>query len=277
MRLVTVLLILVMAMTLASFPAAESQVSTTITNLSTATTVVSQASYSTNTIGLTTASGLSTNTFASDTLTLQAGNARFCFFNYFNVTIDPGTTEILGSIGPPSTSFDFYIMNQAQYAEFNHSECGETHAAVVSKYAITSIYDLDWKNPSPGWYYFIFSEPDVKNPTVTIPFIIWATLGTVSTSTLFATQTNQIAVTEAQTYSQVLVTQVSNAFAILPIWVIGIIVVLILGAMLYFLFRWNIGRRNVERGTKRRLICKECGNALPARFRYCNKCGALQD
>jgi ribosomal protein L40E len=181
-------------------------------------------------------------------------------------------------------------MNQQQYHLFNRSECGNTpYAAEVAVYGLTSMYSLDWKNPPPGWYYFIFSTEAPGNSAITTPFVLVATFNQAETSTEYNVVTNQVTLQNTQTLTSVQVSQVSSLTtpAAPTILVIAAVIVVAVVAAL-FLVRSRKGKppRSVEakkldsttkKAVSGKAFCIECGNALPLGSKFCNKCGTSQE
>jgi hypothetical protein len=196
----------------------------------------------------------------------------------WNITIDPGTSEVTGTIGPPSNKIDFFIMNQQQYHDFRHSACDEIYTAEIAKYSLTSTYSLDWKNPQPGWYYFIFSSNDVgTHPTVTTPFILVATYNQAETSTVYNVATNVVTVSGTQTLTSSQVTQVptGTGLSLDPTLVAGLVIVVIAicGALYFVKSRQGKKQGKVEG----KAFCLNCGEELPRGSKFCNKCGSKQE
>ena len=266
----------------ASTPSALGQTFTTVTNVLTTTGFFTSTVYSTNIIGTTTQTIVSTNTLVSttDSLWIQMNK---CWFDDWNITIDPGTTALIGTIGPPSTIVDFYIMNRQQYASFNHSDCGSTpYEAEVAVYRLTT-YSLNWQNPPPGWYYLIFAL-DRQAPasmTVTTPFTLEATSNQEQTSTVYNVVTNQLALTSTQTVSSTQVTQVATglSFGVDPtlIGAIVVVVIVILAALYFVRSRPKVKESRTTSSLSDRQFCLNCGKPLPAGSKFCNKCGTAQE
>src|SRR5208337_1009584 len=168
MRSVTILLLFATISTVLSFSPVMSQTFTTVTNVSTVTNIVSTNVYSTNTVEATTVTVEHTSGFYSIATVPYFDT---CDYVPYRVTIDPGTTEVFGTIGPasgyvfpansPSTvRFYFAIVTKEQYdiATVSHG-CGRFPFGIVHE-VVTLSYSLDWKNPTPGLYYFIFQGLD---------------------------------------------------------------------------------------------------------------------
>jgi ribosomal protein L40E len=297
LRLTPIIFIFAMVFAVASVPYAIGQTFTSMTNVFTTTGLYTSNVYSTNTVGTTTQTIVTSNTFASTTNTISQVGGHHCFFDYWNVTIDPGTLDVTGTIGPPSSKIDFFIMNQNQYFDFDHSTCGAApYSAEVAVYGLTSTYSLDWNNPPPGWYYFIFSSETfgtAAQGTITTPFVLVATFNQVQTSTVYNVVTNQVSGAETQTVTSLEVTQVPPSIGIgsgLNLEIIGgiIVVVLVVVAALYLVKsrpkpEGERGAREERRATvtQRRTddkqFCLECGKPLPVGSKFCNKCGAAQE
>lgn len=280
-----------------------SQNISTITNVSTVTSSVFTNSYTTETIGATTVTTESTTTIASDTLTLQQGAPHTCYYHYYNVTIDPGTTEVLGTLGPPNIPLDFFIMNMQQYKIFKSGKCGQGYEGIVTEHInAKSTHSLDWKNPPPGWYLFIFSNEDTNTPSLTIPFVIWITYTETSVSTIYTVMSSQLLLTATETVTSLQTTSVSSGTEFLssPILIGAVIVVIaaILGALLYSKSRrarplkTPDARIAGEAATLQRVagepsakqppkqaedvFCIQCGVKLALGSKFCKKCGAKQ-
>jgi len=150
--------------------------------------------YSTSTIGTTTETVVSESTLMSTTDTISKAPTTYsCEYDYWNITVSLGTTEITGTIGPPSSQIDFMIMNQNQYYDFSHyGGCAGPWSAEVAVYGLTSTYSLNWNNPAPGWYYFIFFNEKIglASSNVYTPFVLIATVNQVQTSTVVNVVTN---------------------------------------------------------------------------------------
>lgn len=233
------------------------------------------------------------NTFVSteDTLQKPAGSAG-CYFDWWNITIDPGTTEVTGTIGPPNSEVDFYIMTTNQYNLFKHQECGNgPYDAIVAVEGLTSAYPLDWKSPPPGWYHFIFSSPASggNGYTITTPFVLVASFNQAETSTEFNVATNQVTQQNAETLTSVQVSQVSTlpSPAIDPtiLMIAGVVVVAVVVALFFVRSRQGKGFKSVEAKTvdsttrtpvSSKTFCLECGRELPLGSKFCNKCGTSQ-
>jgi hypothetical protein len=282
LRLITALLILIIVLGGASFPSALSQAFTTVTNTLTTTNVITSNAYSTNTIGTVTQTVLTMNTFVSteDTIQKPAGSSG-CYYGWWNITVDPGTTEVTGTIGPPSSQIDFYIMNPQQYVLFSHESCDQgPYDAQVASYGLTSTYSLDWKNPAPGWYAFVFSTTSIGAAgfTITTPFTLVASFNQAETSTEYNVFTNQVTLQNTQTLTSVQVSQVSGLLSS-PIGpttlVIAVVVVVAVVAALFFV------RSRQGKQTKTKIggqtFCINCGKELPLGSKFCNKCGSSQE
>ena len=238
--------------------------------------------YSTNTVGTITQIIVSSNTFISTTDTIAKAVLAHCTFDDWNITIDPGTTEVTGTIGPPSSTIDFYIMNQNQFSNFNHSACGNTpYAAEVAVYDLTSTYSLDWKNPPTGWYYFIFSTETSGNSAIATPFVLVATLSQEQTSTVYNVVTNQVPLTATQTVSSTQVTQVATglSFGVDPtiIAAIVVVVIVILAALYFVRRRPRVKESRTASSTFNRQFCLNCGQTIRTGSKFCTKCGSPQE
>lgn len=284
MRFSTLLLILSIVFAIASVPSTASQTFTTVTDVLTTTGLLTQTVYSTNTIGTTTQTIVSSNTFISTTDTIGNSGTHICTFDYWNITIDPGTIDVTGTIGPPSSKIDFYIMNQKQFSDFNHSECGNTpYVAELAVYDLTSTYSLDWKNPPTGWYYFIFSSTTLgaSVPKVTTPFVLVATFNQEQTSTVYNMVTNQVALTATQTVSSTQITQAVTGlnFGVDPTIIVAIVVVVIviIAALYVVRSRPKVRKSRAKSSTSNGQFCLNCGKALPTGSKFCNKCGTPQE
>jgi len=282
LRFSTLLLILSIVFAIASVPSTASQTFTTVTDVLTTTGLLTQTVYSTNTIGTTTQTIVSSNTFISTTDTIGNSGTHICTFDYWNITIDPGTIDVTGTIGPPSSKIDFYIMNQKQFSDFNHSECGNTpYVAELAVYDLTSTYSLDWKNPPTGWYYFIFSTETSGNSAITTPFVLVATFNQEQTSTVYNVVTNQATPTATQTVTSIQVTQMPTGLglSINPELIGGIIAVVFAVVALLYVVRSRTTRkpRRVKGKDDEGNVCINCGKPLPAGSKFCNKCGTAQE
>jgi hypothetical protein len=254
--------------------------------------------YSTYTVGTTTETAVSANTFVSTTDTIPKPPKSYgCEFDWLNITISPGTSEVTGTIGPPSSKIDFFIMNQNQEHDFKqYTECGEPIpylSAEVAVYGLTSTYSLDWTNPPAGWYYFIFFNEALGLNTVTVvtPFVLVATYNELQTSTVYNVVTNQVTGSATQTVTSLQVTQVAPGIGsgLNSEIIAGIIIaVLVVIAALYFIKSrpkpeggarvWEKQRATVtQRRTGDKAFCLECGKPLPVGSKFCNKCGAAQE
>jgi ribosomal protein L40E len=294
LQLTPIIFIFAMVLAVASVPYAIGQTFTTMTNVFTTTGLYTWNVYSTNTVGTTTETVVSANTIASTTDKIQPGGSRLeCYYDYWNITISPGTSELTGTIGPPSGQIDFYIMNQNQYYYFEHGSCEDTYPGEVAVYHLTSAYSLDWKNPPAGWYYLIFfSEkfgPNVS--TVYTPFVLVATSNQVQTSTVYNVVTNQVTGSATQTVTSLQVTQLAPGVGSgLNLEIVAgiIIVVLVVVAALYYVksrpkpegeirVREEQRATVTQRRTDDKQFCLECGKPLPVGSKFCNKCGATQE
>ena len=296
-RLTPIVFILAMVLALASVPYAIGQTFTTMTNVFTTTGLYTSNVYSTYTVGTTTETAVSANTFVSTADTISPAPAgRFCVYDSWNITVSPGTTEVTGTIGPPSGEIDFLVMNDNQYNDFSHyGGCAGPWDAEVAVYSLTSTYSLDWKNPPAGWYYFIFfnEKTGPSSGTVVTPFVLVATFNQVQTSTVYNVVTNQVAGSATQTVTSLQVTQAPTGIGIgsglNPEIVIGIIIVLLVVVVaLYFVksrpkpeggTRVSEEQRATvtQRRTDDKQFCLGCGKPLPVGSKFCNKCGAAQE
>jgi len=285
LRLTPAIFVLTIVLSLASVPYAIGQTLTTLTSRFTTTGVYTTNVYSTNTVGSTTITVESLNTFISTADTISAGAARFCTFDYWNITIDPGTTAVTGTIGPPSSPIDFFIMNQAQYDYFDHSSCDtSSYPAEVAVYSVTTTYSLNWQNPPTGWYYFIFFTESVHNPTVVTPFVLVAMNNKVQTSTILNTVTNQVTGVASQTLTSVQVTEASTGVlpGFSPDLIAGIIVVVLIVVVTMYLAKSRTRQEgkpitSAAQPTGDKLFCLNCGKPLPVGSKFCNKCGTEQE
>lgn len=143
-----------------------------------------------------------TETVLSTTVTIRAT----CHWIWWDLIIAPGTFEIVGTIGPASSSINFYIMNQQQYSGFEAggaSYCGRGPypALVASELNSTSAYALQWKNPPPGNYILIFYS--AASSLSIIPFTLRAIFNleqstattTISTTVIMTTYQSTTTVT----------------------------------------------------------------------------------
>ena len=269
-----------------------SQTFTTITNVLTTSGIYSSNIYSTNTVGTTTETVTSTNTFLSTTDTIVAGNQHTCMFDYWNITVAPGTLAVTGIIGPPSSEIDFYIMTSNQYYYFNHSECGNTpYDAEVAVYDLTSTYTLNWKNPPAGSYYIVFSTEKWENNVIYTPFVLLSTFNQEQTSTMIEVETNQMPVTTTGTVTSLLVTQVSASIETglsIEVIVAAVIAVLAIAGAVYLAKSrkkevtrvFDEQESKAVRTTKKddgKQFCLNCGKVLPVGSKFCNKCGTAQE
>jgi len=284
LRFSTLLLILSIVFAIASIPSSASQTFTTETNVMTTTGLFTSAVYSTNTVGTTTQTIVSSNTFISTTDILASNAGRVCTYDPWNITVDPGTIEVTGTIGPPSSRIDFYIMNQNQFYAFSNSLCGNIpYAAEVAVYGLISTYSLDWKNPPTGWYYFIFSSTTLgaSVPKVTTPFVLVATFNQEQTSTVYNMVTNQVALTATQTVSSTQITQAVTGlnFGVDPTIIVAIVVVVIviIAALYVVRSRPKVRKSRAKSSTSNGQFCLNCGKALPTGSKFCNKCGTPQE
>jgi hypothetical protein len=169
---------------------------------------------------------------------MQAG---FCYYRIVNVTIDPGTTEVLGTIGPPSYEVNFYIMNPKQYQDFTSGTICGTYSGgtMMTREHLTSAYWLEWKNPSPGQYSFIFWEPSGSMFTITVPVVIWAIINKSSVSTSYTVFTNPVTLTATRTLTSVQVKPISNEIESIssPMLIGPVIIVLTAVVIGLFYFR----------------------------------------
>jgi len=280
-----------MVLAVGSVPYAIGQTLTTITNVLTTTGFYTSNVYSTNTVGTTTETVVSENTFLSTTDTIQKAPASyFCTLDSWNITVSPGTTEVTGTIGPPSSQIDVMIMNQNQYYDFSHyGGCGGPWSAEVAVYGLTSTYSLNWNNPPPGWYYLVFlnEKTGLANTGVVTPFVLVATLNQIQTSTVYNVVTNPVSGAVTQTVTSLQVTQVAPGIGLgsgLNLEIIAgiIIVVLVVVAALYFVNSRPKSEGGKQEATQRKktddeLFCSNCGKPLPVGSKFCNKCGATQE
>ena len=290
MRLTALVFVFVMILAVGSVPYAIGQTLTTITNVWTTTGFYTSNVYSTNTVGTTTEMVVSENTFVSTTDTLvPAQGTHECYFDHWNITVNPGTLEITGTIGPPSEKIDFFIMNQNQFYDFWHyGGCTSgPFSAEVAVYGLTSTYSLDWTNPPPGWYYFIFYSEAVGTNLVTVitPFVLVATYNQAQTSTVYNEVTNQMTGTETQIVTSLQATQVASSIGSgLNLGIIAgiVVVVVVLVAALYFVKSRPKSQGGKQEATLRKKtddesLCSNCGKPLPVGSKFCNKCGATQE
>src|SRR5208337_3860274 len=119
LRFVTVLFVSVILFSILTIPSVNSQAATTITSILTTTRVFTSSSYSTAVVGSTTQTATATSTIISSTInTVSVFGPQYCSWVYWTVTIEPGTSELAGTIGPSSYKIGFYIMNQQQFTTF---------------------------------------------------------------------------------------------------------------------------------------------------------------
>lgn len=235
MRLATVLLLLVIIATVGSFPSAISQTFTTITNVSTGTNLVSTNVSSTETVRVVTVTVNSTDTFWNSTVTVMQTGGRLCYYRVVNVTIEPGTTGVLGTIGPPSYEVNFYILNQKQYQDFaSGTICGSySGGTMMTRQHLTSAYWLEWKNPLPGQYAFIFWESSGSVFTVTIPVVIWAIINKSIVSTSYMViELQPVTLTATRTLTSIQIKPISSGVeSISSLMLIGaaVIVLVVVG------------------------------------------------
>jgi hypothetical protein len=223
------------------------------------------------------------NTFVSTEDTLQAPTgAHGCYFDWWNITIGQGTTEVTGTIGPPSSQIDFYIMNPQQYVLFDHESCDQApYDAQIASYGLTSAYSLDWKNPTPGWYAIVFFNPSLGGNayTITTPFTLVASSNQAETSTEYNIVTNQVTLQNTQTLSSVQVSQVSSppSSPVDPTILVIAVVVVVAVVAAFFLVRSRQGKPNKTGMHDGQAFCKNCSTKLPTGSKFCNKCGTTQE
>jgi len=215
------------------------------------------------------------------------------------VTIDPGTTEVFGTIGPasgyvfpansPSTvRFYFAIVTKEQYdiATVSHG-CGRFPFGIVHE-VVTLSYSLDWKNPTPGLYYFIFQGLDDHiswnypqfHSGVTIPIII--SLSNLTTSTMYTVIANSVTLTATQTVTSERVTTVSGVLDLLtsPLVVGVTVIVATVVALFYSKTRKSDALPRDEQlkliqteSKKTEMFCNQCGAIIPRDSKFCEECG----
>ena len=247
LRAVTILLLFVILVLVVSFPQALSQSFTTVTNVLTTTGFWTSTSYSTSTVGTATSTVAVNNTFLATMDNLQKpANSGGCWFDSWNITVEPGTTEITGTIGPPSAKIDFFILSPSEFNAFRMQpeSCGNAVNTVVTAYGVTTTYTLDWKNPAPGWYYFIFLSESTGGMayTITTPFTLVATYNQAETSTVYNVITIEQTLSVAQNLTSIQVLQVlmstpttSTTPALNPTLIAAVIIVIvaILGTLFF--------------------------------------------
>lgn len=152
-----------------------------------------------------------TETFLITTATVSR---KTCFYILWGLDIAPGTAALVGTIGPPSESIDFYIMTQQQYSSFQTSECGTgPYDALVAAHPLssTSSYALDWKNPPPGSYFIILDSENLPLKPITVPMTIEGvfylaqnvTTTTINTTVIMTTYQSTTTITVYQTTTTV--------------------------------------------------------------------------
>lgn len=253
-----------------------SQTLTTITNSTTLTALATGNSNATNTLGLTTLSLIQVlRGTAIIGVPVRQGYtvSTQCIVTY-NVTLHAGIAELTGIIGPAIGSdannqigstftqrnvpFNFYIMNDEQYADFakymsNH-DCSTAVTFGIVHELVTTTYSLEWKNPTSGLYYLIFQNYQNPLPAgvydytttlngrayttsetaffnrVTIPFIIQVSFKNAVTSTMYTVVPSPVTFTSTQTQISLQVTQASTAggFYDLPILIVMIVVLVVI-------------------------------------------------
>jgi hypothetical protein len=115
-----------------------------------------------------------TETIVSTSATMPPLPGAGCHWLWWSMIVAPGTSELVGTIGPPSSRLYFFIMNGEQESVFEADQCnGGYYAAIVSHpFDTTSSYELDWKNPPPGQYFFIFDNEAAPGESITVPFTL---------------------------------------------------------------------------------------------------------
>jgi hypothetical protein len=143
--------------------------------------------------------------------TLQAYGHAYCNWDYWNLTVNPGTSEITGTIGPDNTRIGFYIMTQQQYNDFKNSVAGDCagpwNGDVVVE-SLTSAYALNWTNPPPGSYYVVFFNYGSSFP-ITTPFFLVATSAQEQTSTIYSVAAAGVTVPTTETMTSLQVSQIA--------------------------------------------------------------------
>jgi ribosomal protein L40E len=279
-----------MILAVAWVPYAIGQTLTTITSIFTTTALYTTNIYSPRVVGSTTETIASMNTFVSTTDSFR-GVVGGCIYDYWNITVDPVTTEITGTIGPPSSSIDLFILTPQQYLVFYHGACRAPArwGAVLLVNDIVNTYALDWKNPPAGWYYFIFLCESMPNSGgVSIPFDLVATNSQEQTSAIVSLVMSQATGSETQTVTSLQVTQAGSSFGFnfqafnLEEATVIVIVLLIAAALVYYgpKLRQKApeapARKRTTKPPKGKQFCLECGAQLPLGSKFCNKCGAKQ-
>lgn len=142
-----------------------------------------------------------TETIVSTIATMPPLPNAGCHWLWWSMIIAPGTSELVGTIGPPSLKLYFFIMNEEQESVFLTDQCnGGAYAAIVSHpFDTTSSYELDWKNPPPGQYFFIFDNEAAPAESIVIPFTLVGIFNLEQSRTTVTISTNVILTTYQST------------------------------------------------------------------------------
>lgn|GEM_PF-4483345 len=212
LRFATILFVSVILFSVATIPSVASQTATTLTSILTTTGLFTSSSYSTAVVASTTLTATMASTIISTINTVSVFGISHCSWDLWTITVNPGTSEITGTIGPSSASESFYILNQQQYNDFQtaNSECGGYQGGEVQVGSLTSAYSLDWVNPPPGTYYVMFyAPPGSSSSPFATPFTLVAISTQEQTSTIYSVATTPVTVPTTQTMTSLEVSQIA--------------------------------------------------------------------
>jgi len=246
-------------------------------------------------VGTTTITAASNSTIISNTInTVSVFGPNYCSWSYWNITIEPGTSEVSGTIGPSSYKIGFYIMNHQQFTDLKSEasvDCSGPFPGEVVVESLTSAYSLDWANPPAGSYYVVFFNSGGASFPIATPFFLVATSAQEQTSTIYSVAAAEVTVPATETVTTAIVQQLAqpgNISGLNPEIIGGIIVAVVaVAAALYFV---RSKQRKPVEGTRvydqatvtlrqesDKKFCINCRKQIPAGSKFCNECGADQD
>jgi ribosomal protein L40E len=219
-----------------------------------------------------------------ETVTVEGVQPRKCFtFSFIYTKASAG--ERLQGKWTSNYAINFYVMSESDYARYRY--CGRPESSYLTVEWQTS-YSLDWVVPQDGPVRFIF-ENYAQGTDMSVERIVTFTLYKVGPLAIASTLYTTVAIPSVDTTT---VTLTSISYSTLPSsmlaganWItLSLLAAVVLGAIvLAFLLtrrtRLATAKESRPSGAEtivEKVFCINCGAELPARSKFCNKCGSSQ-